>query len=407
MVEIIKVFLKLGFTSFGGPIAHIAMMQREVVERRRWLTQQEFLRLIAWTHLVPGPNSTELALHIGFERHRWLGLIAAGLSFILPAAGIVCLLGFLYTQYGHLPTGLFIFNATKPAVMGIITHALIKFSSEVCFKKGNSTTKTKKVHGRALLTTTAMLLMAISGLPEILLIASAMILTPLLVTISRRKKKWLKYISIFGFINIIWQPLVLLAQSPTATLAQSHVATLTHKKPYDLTSLFTFFFKVGSILFGSGYVLIGYLKSDLVDQFAWLTESQLLDAITIGQFTPGPLFTTATFIGFLLNGLPGAGLATLGIFLPSFFFVALSCALLKKLPKSETLDLALEGAQAASLAIMAYAGGTLIYSAGLHSTQPVLELSLFFGTLLLLLTTNLNSAWFIVFSVVFSALWPH
>ncbi len=407
MVEIITVFLKLGFTSFGGPIAHIAMMQREVVERRKWLTQQGFLRLIAWTHLVPGPNSTELALHIGFERGGWLGLLTAGLCFILPAAGIVCVLAFLYTKYGHLPTGLFIFNATKPAVMGIITHALIKFSSEVCFKKGNSTTKTKKVHGRALLTTTAMLLMAISGLPEILLIASAMILTPLLVTISRRKKKWLKYISIFGFINIIWQPLVLLAQSPTATLAQNHVTTLAHKKPYDLTSLFTFFIKVGSILFGSGYVLIGYLKSDLVDQFAWLTESQLLDAITIGQFTPGPLFTTATFIGFLLNGLPGAGLATLGIFLPSFFFVALSCALLKKLPKSETLDLALEGAQAASLAIMAYAGGTLIYSAGLNSTQPVLELSLLLGTLILLMTTKLNSAWFIVFSVVLSALWPH
>lgn len=283
LAEVATLFLKLGFTAFGGPAAHIAIMHDEVVSRREWLTDEQFLDLLGATNLIPGPNSTEMAIHIGYVRAGWPGLIAAGLGFILPAALIVLALAWLYVQFGTTPTAGWLLYGIKPVVIAIIAQALWALGG-------------KALKNSAL----ALIGAAVTGLyflgvHEIVLLFAGGLIFMFLSNRERIRK-----------IN----PVILLPVG-VAALSQSAI-------PFSLSILFLNFLKIGSVLYGSGYVLLAFLRADFVLRLGWLTDQQLLDAVAIGQVTPGPLFTAATFIGYLLGGMPGALLATLGIFLPSF-----------------------------------------------------------------------------------------
>jgi chromate transporter len=309
--DVFMVFLKLGTLGFGGPLAHMAMMRKEVVEKKKWLSEQEFMDLVGATNLIPGPNSTELVIHIGYRMAGWPGLIVAGLTFILPAFFCVLALAVAYVSYGDLPRLEPILAGIRPVIIVIVFEALIKFRKSAI--PGFSTAMVALVA----------LVLTIMNVNEILIILG---LGALYSCFFNRS---LKSIFIFPLINI---PSVL--------------------APITSNSIFYFFLKIGSVLFGSGYVLLAFLQSELVDQRMWLTQKQLLDAITVGQITPGPVFTTATFIGYLLKSYEGALLATLGIFLPSFFFVALSAPFLKKMRASIGISKFIDGVNAVSFALL-------------------------------------------------------
>ena len=323
--EIASVFLKLGTTAFGGPAAHIAMMNEEIVQKRQWITREEFLDFLSATNFIPGPNSTELAIHIGYARGGWKGLIIAGSCFILPAALIVTFLAWIYVQYGSLPAAQSVMYGIKPVVIAVVFQAIWSLT--------RSAVKNRSLAILGLFS----ILANLTGINELAIIFGAGLIWFLL----------------FGFraknnLAIAASPQIL---KPVLG-ATVGLGILGATVPITLGKLFLFFLKVGSILFGSGYVLLAFLRTDLVDNWHWLNQSQLLDAIAVGQFTPGPVFTTATFIGFLLAGFSGASLATLGIFLPSFFFVALTAPLISKLRKSKSAGFALDAINVASLAVM-------------------------------------------------------
>jgi chromate transporter len=321
LVEVGRVFLKLGLTAFGGPAAHIALMEDEAVRRHGWVTREEFLDLLAAANLIPGPNSTELAIHLGYRRAGWPGLLLAGAAFILPAFLIVLGIAWAYTKYGQLPQAHGILYGVKPVVLAIIVQAL--------WRLGCSAVKTR-------------LLAALALIGAVLTFAGA---NELIVLFG------------LGLAAVLWRaarkppPTSLFAIAPA--LLSTPVATATASAaPLTLGSLFLFFAKTGSLLFGSGYVLLAFLRADLVQRWGWLTEAQLLDAIAVGQFTPGPIFTSATFIGYVLSGTAGAVVATIGIFLPAFFFVAISGPLIPKLRQSSMAGAFLDGVNVASLALM-------------------------------------------------------
>jgi chromate transporter len=289
--ELAILFLRLGLTAFGGPAAHVAMMEDEVVRRRRWLTRAEFLDMVAAANLIPGPNSTEIAIHIGL-RAGWLGFAIAGLCFILPAALIVGVLAGAYDTYGSLPQTAGLLFGVKPVVIAIVLHALWKF--------GRASLKTLPLTGVAVLAAVA----SVCGVDEL----AILVLAGALVVAGRRLRK---------------RPTPgALAATPALLLAAPALRAAT---AVGLWPLFLVFLKIGSVLFGSGYVLLAFLRTDVVGR-GWLTEEQLIDAVAVGQVTPGPVFTTATFIGYLLHGPAGAVVATVGIFLPAFVFVGLLLA---------------------------------------------------------------------------------
>jgi chromate transporter len=311
--EIALLFLRLGTTAFGGPAAHIALMEDEVVTRRQWLSRAEFLDLLGATNLIPGPNSTEMAIHIGYKRGGWPGLLIAGVSFIIPAAVIVGLIAAAYVRYGKLPQTTALLYAVKPVVIAVVLQAI--------WRLGASALKNAVLIGICVAAIAASLL----GVNELVVLAAGGVLAMSTLMTSRRHAMALL--------------LLPAAASSTATAV-------------GLAPLFLFFLKVGSVLFGSGYVLLAFLRNDLVLRWQWLSDVQLLDAIAVGQVTPGPVFTTATFIGYILAGPSGAVTATVGIFLPAFVFVALSGPLLRHIRKSAVLGAALDGVNAASLALM-------------------------------------------------------
>lgn len=332
-------FLKLGTIGFGGPAAHIALMEHEVVRRRGWVSREEFLDLLAATHMIPGPNSTEMAIHLGFRRGGPPGLLAAGLSFILPAALIVTAMAWSYVRYGSYPVAESALFAIKPVVAVIVMQAL--------WSLGRTAIRTR---GLAMIAVAAVLA-SVAGAHELAVIGAA---------------------GVLGAFAASGRPRDAAVRAATATVATSGVgsrgpdlgipgalaataplAASAAMAPVTLPGLFLVFLKIGSVLFGSGYVLLAFLRADLVERFHWLTEAQLLDAVAVGQLTPGPLSTTATFIGFLLAGWPGAGVATAGMFLPSFVFVALSGPLLPRLRRSPVAGRVLDGLVAGSLAVMA------------------------------------------------------
>ena len=350
--------LKLGLTAFGGPAAHIAMMHDETVNRRKWLTDQEFLDLIGATNLIPGPNSTEMAIHLGYRRAGWRGLVLAGVCFITPAVLIVMALAWLYTRFGSTPQANWLLFGVKPVVISIILQALWLLGRKAI--KGPLTA----------MTALAVVGLYFLGVNEIVLLFGGGLLVMVLAMIRNSQT------------NHLAAYLIPLTGSLFGQAAHN----------VNLTQLFLTFLKIGSILYGSGYVLLAFLHSDFVVRLGWLSEQQLLDAVSIGQLTPGPLFTTATFIGFILKGMPGALLATLGIFLPSFIFVAISIPFVAKLRISHSFSSLLDGVNSASLGLMA----AVTWQLGAASLVDVFSILIFIAALVLLLQLKVNTTWLII-----------
>jgi chromate transporter len=321
--ELAALFTRLGSTAFGGPAAHIAMMEDEVVRRRGWMTREQFLDLLGATNLIPGPNSTEMAIHIGHARAGWAGLVVAGVCFISPAVLIVTAIAWAYVRFGTLPELAGALYGVKPVILAVVIQAL--------WGLGKSAVKTRFLGAVG----AAALLASLAGVNELIVLLAAGVVVALQGRIGNRA----------GAAS--WFPLPLLGATSTAATAAASVATV------GLWPLFLFFLKVGSVLFGSGYVLLAFIRSDLVERLHWLTESQLLDAVAVGQVTPGPVFTTATFIGYVLGGVPAALVATVGIFLPAFVFVALSGWLIPRIRRSKIAGAVLDGVNVASLSLMA------------------------------------------------------
>jgi chromate transporter len=358
LAEVALVFLRLGATAFGGPAAHIALMEDELVRRRGWLSRERFLDLLGATNLIPGPNSTELAIHIGHARAGWPGLCVAGACFILPAAVIVTALAWLYTRLGALPELAGILYGVKPVVIAVVAQAL--------WRLGRSALRTRGLAGLAAAAALANAL----GADELAVLAGAALLWSLR-DMHGRRAPGLALASLFGVGSAG-------AAAPAAV---------------GLWPLFLFFAKVGSVLFGSGYVLLAFLRAGLVEQRGWLSESQLLDAVAVGQVTPGPLFTTATFVGYLLGGGVGAAVATAGIFLPAFFFVAVSGPLVPRLRASPRAAALLDAVNAASLALMAVVTARLARAALVD--PPTLVLALLAGAALFA-RPSFGSSWLLL-----------
>jgi chromate transporter len=359
--EVAALFLKLGCTAFGGPAAHIAMMRREVVERRRWLSDQEFLDLFAAATLIPGPSSTEMAIFLGYVRAGWPALFLAGTLFILPAMVMVLAFAWAYVRFGSLPQGEWVLYGIKPVIIAIIAQALWELAKSA-FKDWLL----------AALSIAIIVLYLLGGNVLALLFAAGALIA--LVRSARRGPPSHPATAIL----------------PAAILGVgSQVAV---GVPFSLSTLFLTFLKIGAVTYGSGYVLLAFLRSDFVVHLHWLTDKQLIDAIAVGQFTPGPVFTTATFIGYLTGGLQGAVLATLGIFLPSFVFVAFVYPLIPRLRRSPTARAFLDGVTAAALGLMAAVTWQLGRTAIVDSAAAVIAI-LAFG---FLLRFRVNSAWLVV-----------
>ena len=334
LAELAALFLRLGVTAFGGPAAHIAMMRDEVVDRRKWLTDAEFLDLLAATNLIPGPNSTEMAIHLGYRRAGLAGLALAGVCFILPAALIVLPIAWAYARYGETPQAAWLAYGIAPVIIAIVVQAL--------FKLGRAA-----VTGvaPALLGTGAAIL-SIAGVNELVLLGGGA--AGGLAVAGARSLAGGPPTG--GAAAAAWA--VAVAAGGACLHAAGAAAAAAAAVPVTLARLGLFFLKVGSVLFGSGYVLLAFLRADLTERWGWLTDQQLIDAVTVGQVTPGPVFTTATFIGYLLGGVPGAVLATVAIFLPGFVFVAVTQPIIPRLRASILMGGALDGVVAASLGLM-------------------------------------------------------
>ena len=365
--EVAKLFLRLGFTAFGGPAAHIALMEDEVVARRTWINRQHFLDLVSALNFIPGPNSTELAIHLGLIRAGWRGLIVAGVCFIVPAMIIILPIAFTYVRFGQLPQVQPILGAISAAVIAIIVVAAIRFAQ--------------------------------SSLRDAFTIAVAIIAVALAFMLRHETR--------FPPELLI---LALAASAGTIRASASRGnATLCSIALYPIVEMFLLFLRIGVTLFGSGYVLISYLRAGLVEQRGWMTDQQLLDAVAVGQFTPGPLLTTATFIGYFLGherfgfGVGGGVLcgviATIGIFLPSFVLVALFAPMMNRVRQNRVARSALDGMNAAVVALITVVAIQLSIAAfrGHGSLAiDVIHIGIFLATLIVLLRTKLNPTWLIV-----------
>ncbi len=360
--DVVLFFLRLGLTAFGGPAAHIAMMEQEVVRRRAWLTREEFLDLLGAVNLIPGPSSTELAIFIGYRRAGWAGLLLGGACFILPAALIVLGCAWAYVHFGALPQITSLLYGVKPVVIAIVLQALLGL--------GRSAVKSLVLGAIAFGAVVA----SFAGVDALAVLVAGGTLAMIAKAVPER-----------GGLRGVAVP-VLSTLGSAATPAAAVVASA------SLLGLFAVFLKVGTVLFGSGYVLLAFLRADLVDHRHWLTESQLLDAVAVGQVTPGPVFTTATFIGYVLHGSTGALVATLGIFLPSFVLVAVSGPLVPRLRRSRMAGAFLDGVNVASLALMA----TVVWHLGRSALTDVLTVAIAGLSALLLLKFRFNSAWLVL-----------
>ncbi|WP_328816428.1 chromate efflux transporter [Nonomuraea cypriaca] len=363
MREVTLLFLKLGTIAFGGPAAHTAMMRDELVRRRGWVDDQRFVDLMGATNLIPGPNSTELAIHLGYDRARRRGLIAAGVCFILPAALIVTALAWAYVTYGNTPAVEGILYGIVPAVIAIIAHALF----------GLLRTVIKNLWLAAL--TVAALTAYLLGVNELLVLAAGALLAAAARALRRPPTQR-------------GRPHGMLA---APLLTAGGLPVFPDPTGGQLAQLFATMLKIGAVLYGSGYVLLAFLRGDFVDRLGWITNQQVIDAVSIGQVTPGPVFTTATFLGYLVAGPVGAFLATVAIFLPSFVFVGLLTKLTDKLRSSAWTSALLDGLNAAALALMA----GVSFHLGQTAIIDWLTAAIAALTLMLLWKTRLNNAWFI------------
>jgi chromate transporter len=359
--EVARLFLKLGVIAFGGPAAHIALMREEIVRRKRWISDERFLDLVGMANLIPGPTSTEVSIYLGYVRAGWPGLIVAGVCFIVPAMLMVLALAWLYVRYGATPSAAAAIYGITPVIIAIVAHAL--------WALGRTAVKSA--------------LLAVIGLGVLALVLAGVNVLVLLLG--------------GGVVMILLQATrgggaaaVMLATlgTPAFALGEGTGARMTA----PLGTLFLTFLKIGAVLYGSGYVLLAFLRHDFVERLGWLSDRQLLDAVAVGQFTPGPVFTTATFIGYLVAGLPGALLSTLAIFLPSFVLVALSYPLLPKIRGSRWMSAFLDGVNVAAVGLMAAVTWQLARAAIVDGFTALLAIVA--GALLL--RTRVNSAWLVV-----------
>lgn len=342
--EIGKVFFKLGTLAFGGPAAHIAMMDDEIIEKRNWISREKFMDLIGATNLIPGPNSTEMAIHLGFERGGGLGLLIGGIAFIFPAMAITLFFAYLYVRFGDIPQVGSILYGMKPVIIVIILNAL--------FRLGKSVIKSKFYFILGIFIVGIYLL----GIGEIPLLLLSGIFITLIKNRNRIKEKFFAV------------------------------------SPLSLMAIFLIFLKIGSVLYGSGYVLLAFLEAEFVDKLGILTNQQLVDAIAVGQFTPGPVFTTITFIGYLLKGFPGAIVATIGVFIPSFSLVWLLNPIIPKLRNSAWLSGILDGVNLGALALMA----VVTVKLGITSLIDPISIFIFIISLFTIIKIKINSPWIIL-----------
>lgn len=382
LAELARLFFRLGLIGFGGPNAHIAMMEAEVVNRREWLTREQFIDLIGATNLIPGPNSTEMAIHIGYVRAGWLGLIIAGVSFISPAVLITVGLAWGYVKFGTMPQIAFLLYGIKPAVLGIIVDAL--------WRLGQKAIKTSQ------------LLTIFIGVILLVWFAHVNEITALLIG---------------GVVGAIWLQfppqdpksdksahlLVAGLMTGIALKASATVIGLVKTSPVSLSQLGYSFLKIGGSLFGGGYVLLSLVQSEFVDGYGWLTQPQLLDAISIGQLTPGPILATATFIGYVVAGIPGAIVATTAIFLPSFIFVAATNPLIPRLRRSKWLAAFLDAVNASALGLMVVVTIQLaLTTLGVPPQLDWLAVSIAISSATLSIRFQVNSAWIVCGGAVIS-----
>ncbi len=366
--ELALLFLRLGTLSMGGPAAHIAMMEDEVVRRRRWMTHERFLDMLGVCNLIPGPNSTEMAIHVGQLRAGFAGLVVAGACFIMPAAAIVLAIAWMYVRFGTMPQAVGLLYGIKPVIIAVVLQAL--------WGLGRTAIKTRMLAALAIVSLAASLL---DVNDMIVLLGGGIVM-----------------IAIRAFEDPAGARTTLAAIPTAAARATgakgAALAATIVAVPFSLMTLFLFFLKVGAVLFGSGYVLLAFLRTDLVDRLRWLTEAQLLDAVAVGQITPGPVFTTATFIGYLLGGFRGAVVATVGIFLPSFFFVSISGPLIPHLRRSPLAGAFLDGVNVGAWALMAAVTVFLTRAAIVDVSSQMLAAV----SAILLNRYRLNSAWLVL-----------
>ncbi len=362
--EIALVFLKLGTIAFGGPAAHLAMMEEEFVRRRQWITQAEFLDRLATANLIPGPSSTEVAIFVGQLKRGWRGLIVAGCCFIVPAAVIVSVIAWADVRFGSLPKAEGVLSAIKPAVVAIVIQALVKL--------GRTGVRTVPLAAIAVLAAG----LSLRGVSPVLVLVFAGLASTAAFAMKNR------LLGVVGF--------------PQVVVGAMAVTAVGSAFPVGLGRLFLSFLKIGSVVFGSGYVLLAFLQTEFVERLHWLTDKQLIDAVAVGQFTPGPLFTTATFIGYVVAGWMGAVVATVGIFLPGFVLVAVSGPLIPRLRRSPVAAAALDGVVAGSLALMA----VVTWQLGKASIVDWTTLAVFGVSLIALLRFRVNSAWLILAAAV-------
>ncbi len=373
--ELALFFLRLGVTAFGGPAAHIAIMEDELVRRRKWLSREKFLDLLGTSSLIPGPSSSELAIHIGYLRAGWAGLLIGGACFIFPAAILVGIIAWAYVRFGHLPAVAGLLYGVKPVVIAVILQALwglgrTAVKSWVLAIAGAACVLLSIAHVNvlAILFGTGAMLAGIHGL----------------VRVRDGDKKTASSLTLLSVRQGVRETFARIFPWIAATGASAVIP--------GMWPLFLVFLRIGSIVFGSGYVLLAFLRADLVVHRAWVTDAQLVDAVAIGQVTPGPVFTTATFLGYLLRGPVGALVATIGIFLPAFILVAVSGPLIPLIRRSARAGAFLDGVNVASLGLMA----AVSYDLGRLSIVDLLTIGIAVASAVLLFRFRINSAWLVL-----------
>jgi len=368
--EVVAVFLRLGLVAFGGPAAHIALMREELVRRRRWLSDAQFVDLLGITNLIPGPNSTEMAIHLGYTRAGAWGLVLGGVCFIVPAMLSVMALAWAYVRWGTLPAATWLLYGVKPVIIAIVLQAMWALARTA-------------VRGPLLAVAfVAAAALALAGVHELLVLFGVGGLTALALARSRPAA-------------------AMLAALACATPGRALAAAAAAGGGVALGTMTLVFLKIGAVLYGSGYVLLAFLRADFVERLGWLTDRQLLDAVAVGQVTPGPVFTTATFIGFLLAGWTGAVLATVAIFLPSFVFVAVSRPVLPRLRGSRRTAAFLDGVNVAALGLMA----AVTWELGRAAIVDALTAALALVAIVLLVTTRVNSVWLLAAAGALGLAW--
>ena len=361
-LEVGAVFVRLGATAFGGPAAHIAIMRHELIERRKWLEEEHFLDLLGATNLIPGPNSSEMTMHIGYLRAGLLGLIAGGIGFLLPAMLMVLGLAWAYEEYGTTPAVEWLLYGVKPVIIPLIVLAL--------WKLGQKAVKDRLTA----VVGVAALVLYFAGLNFVLLLVGGGVLVMVLRN-ALHAKHWLG--------AVLPAPLAGLPLTAAAGTVSASASLLT---------IFWVFLKIGALMYGSGYVLFAFLQADVVENYGWLTEQQLIDAIAVGQMTPGPLSTSATFIGYLIAGVPGAIIATGALYLPAFVVVLISNPIVPRIRNSSWASSLLDGVNVAALGLMA----AVTWELGGEALIDVFTVVTALLAVLLLLRWQVSSMWLVV-----------